>query len=113
MFGHMKDPVEGTATLVSYGVYEQLVGGKNDAVLQVEVVVQAPGLEPTAVEAVHTVRKWDLPLAPGTVWRVKVDRAKPKHLEFLDDEVDQDAARDAGRAAAEELAQRMRDQKAT
>jgi len=109
----MKDPAEGTATLVSYGIYEQLVGGKNDAVLQVEVVVQAPGLQPTAVEAVHTVRKWDLPLAPGTVWPVRVDRAKPERIKFLDEEADQDAARDAGRAAAEELAERMREQQGT
>ena len=48
MFGHMKDPADGTATLVSY--VETNVVNEFDTVIIAQVVVQAEGLEPTAVE---------------------------------------------------------------
>src|ERR1044072_4205037 len=65
MFGHMKDPVEGTATLVSYLEYPGAVGGKNDMVLRSQLVVQGPGLPPTPGEAAHSARQEQLPRAPG------------------------------------------------
>lgn len=108
MFGRMKDPAEGTATLVSYELTN--AGNEFDTVIQAQLVVQAPGLEPSAVEAYHGVPKGDLPLMPGTVWKVKVDRKKPSHLKFLEDHEAAQAQVDAGRAAAAALAEQMRAQ---
>ena len=70
-------------TLVSYALTN--AGNEFDTVIQAQVVVQAPGLEATAVEAYRGVPKGALPLDPGTVWKVKVDRRKPSRLKFLDD----------------------------
>lgn len=107
MFGRMKDPVEGTARLVSYELTN--VRNEFDQVIQAQVVVEAPGLEPTATEIIHGVPHGELPLMPGTTWRVKVDRKNPKKIKVL--EPDADEAKDAveaGRHQAEELAAAMR-----
>jgi hypothetical protein len=108
MFGRMKDPVEGTATLVSY--VETNARNEFDVVLIAQVVVQAEGLPPTAVEANPGIPLSQMPVAPGTVLRVRVDRKNPKHLKFLLGEADEDADAQvtAGRAQAEQIAANMR-----
>ena len=108
MFGRMKDPAEGTATLVSYALTN--AGNEFDTVIQAQLVVQAPGLEATAVEAYRGVPKGDLPLAPGTVWRVRVDRTKPSRLKFLEDSEAAEQQVAEGRAEAEALAAKLREQ---
>ena len=110
MFGHMKDPADGTATLVSY--VETNAGNEFDRVVIAQVVVQAEGLQPTAVEWTVGVPTSSLPLDAGHVWPVRVDRANPQHLKLDDDKLaaEGEAARTAGRAEAERLAQQLRDQ---
>lgn len=110
MFGRMKDPVEGTARLVSYQLTN--VSNEFDRVIQAQVVVEAPGLEPTAVEITHGVPHGELPLMPGTTWRVKVDRKNPKKVKVLGADRDEvEAQVEAGRRQAEEVAQAMREGK--
>jgi hypothetical protein len=106
MFGRMKDPFEDTATLVSY--VETNACNEFDVVLIAQVIVQAEGLPPTAVEANPGIPLSQRPLAPGTAWKVRVDRKNPKHLKFLSDQADADAQVTAGRAEAEQIAAKMR-----
>jgi hypothetical protein len=83
VFGHMKDPVDGTATLVSY--VETNAANEFDRVVIAQVVVQADGLEPTAVEWTVGIPNSSLPPEAGHVWPVRVDRADPTHLKVDDD----------------------------
>ena len=67
--GHVRShegPVEGTAQLVSYQLTD--VTNQFDKVAQMQVVVQAEGPEPTAVEVDHGVPHGELPLEPGRTW---------------------------------------------
>lgn len=107
MFGRMKDPVEGTAQLVSYQLTN--IANEFDVVVQMQLVVQAEGLEPTAVEAAHGIPHGELPMTPGRTFKVKVDRKNPKKLKFLEDDSDGEAQAAKGRAEAERLAQAMRE----
>ena len=59
-------------------------------------MVSAPGLEPTAVEVVRGVPHGSLPLEPGVLWRVRVDRKKPKRMKFIEDGDAWDAAASSG-----------------
>jgi hypothetical protein len=113
MFGRMKDPADGTATLVDY--VETNTGNEFDTVVIAQVIVKAPGLEPTAVEWTVGVPHAELPMDPGRTWPVRVDRAKPSRLKLDDKRVEQEAeaARDAGRAQAEQIAESMREQGST
>ena len=107
----MKDPAEGTAQLVSY--VETNVRNEFDVTCITQVIVQADGLEPTAVEWVVGIPHSELPMEPGRVWKVRVDRKKPKHLK-LDESGEAEAgqaAQEAGRAEAERIAAAMRDEK--
>jgi hypothetical protein len=106
MVGRMKDPVEGAAILVS--CVETNARNEFDVVLIAQVIVQAEGLPPTAVEANPGIPLSQMPIAPGTVWKVRVDRQHPKHLKFLSDQADADAPVTAGRAEAEQIAAKMR-----
>ena len=108
MFGHMKDPADGTATLVSY--VETNAGNEFDRVIIAQVVVRADGLQPTAVEWTVGVPNSSLPLDPGHVWPVRVDRANPEHVKLDDDRLaaQGEAARSAGRAEAERVAEQLR-----
>src|SRR3954470_23412277 len=85
MFGRMKDPADGTATVVSYSEHHEQKG--NDVVLNAQVMVQADGLVPTTVDARPQVPQSWMPVKLGTEWPVRVDRAKPERLEFLFDRV--------------------------
>ena len=51
-----------------------------DAVIVAQVIVQAEGLQATAVEWSVGVAKSQLPIMAGYTWPVKVDRAKPTHV---------------------------------
>lgn len=107
----MKDPVEGTAQLVSY--VETNARNEFDVTCIAQVVVQADGLEPTAVEWIVGIPHSELPMEPGRVWRVRVDRKNPKHLK-LDERGEAEAgqaAQEAGRAEAERIAAAMREGK--
>src|SRR4051812_7021416 len=85
MFGRMKDPADGTATVVSYSEHHETKG--SDVVLDAEVIVQADGLVPTTVRARPRVPQSWMPVKLGTEWPVRVDREKPDRLEFLFDRV--------------------------
>ncbi len=87
MFGHMKDPAEGTATVTSYQAFTT-PGLENNArpgfevTLHAQVVVQADGLEPTAVDFITNFPQSELPLRSGAVLPVTVDRKNPKHVKL-------------------------------
>lgn len=94
----MKDPVEGTAQIVS------CTGYHGEGVMQncrMQLVVEAEGIEPTAVEhneLVHN-RKWP---HPGMVLPAKIDRANPKKVK-LDWDAVQDS-REQAQGSAEAIA---------
>src|SRR4051795_9650680 len=90
MFGRMKDPADGTATVTSYSEHHQRKG--DDVVLDAEVIVQADGLVPTTVNAKPRVPQSWMPVKLGTEWPVRVDRANPERLEFRFDRVQGGAA---------------------
>jgi hypothetical protein len=81
----MRDPAEGTATVVSYSEQHEQKG--NDVVLDAQVMVQAEGLVPTTVNARPRFPQSWMPVKLGTEWPVRVDRANPERLEFLFDRV--------------------------
>jgi hypothetical protein len=111
MFGRMKDPVEGTAQLVSY--VETNARNQFDVTCIAQVIVAAEGLEPTAVEWIVGIPHSELPMDPGRTWRVRVDRKNPKHLKLDDDAESEaaEAAQQSGRAEAERIAAAMREEK--
>jgi hypothetical protein len=79
MVGKMKDPVGGTATLVSYAET-----GRHHASLAVtaQIVLHASGMEPQTVDVNVRVPKAELPLTAGQVWSVQFDRSEPTHVKF-------------------------------
>jgi hypothetical protein len=83
----MKDPAEGSATVTSYQAFTT-PGMENNArpgfevTLHAQVVVQADGLEPTAVEFITNFPQSELPLESGAVLPVTVDRKNPEHLKL-------------------------------
>jgi hypothetical protein len=80
MFGQMKDPVDGTATLVSYTE----TGGLHRGTLAIsaQVVLHAAGMEPQTVDVKVRVPHGELPLSAGEVWNVQFDRGDPTHVKF-------------------------------
>jgi hypothetical protein len=80
MFGHMKDPVVGTATLVSYT--ETSHAHRSSTRVSARVTLHAPGLEPQSVEVHVRVPRTELPLTLGEVWNVEFDRTQPSHVKF-------------------------------
>jgi hypothetical protein len=106
MSGMMKDPVAGTATVVSY--QETQFVNEFDTTIKAQLVVAGEGLEATPVELNISIPKSQLPLAPNTAFQVHIDRANPRNISF-DQEDPQQSAED-GRAAAEQLAAQMRGQ---
>jgi hypothetical protein len=122
MFGRMKDPAQGTATVVTYDAFTA-PGIANDTrpglqvTLQAQVVVQAHGLEPTAVELITNFPQSELPLQPNTVLPVTVDRKNPNRVKLDPNFAKQaktaakQAVQDTSRAAhdqAEDVAASMR-----
>ena len=94
----MKDPVDGTAQIVS------CTGYHGEGVMQncrMQLVVEAEGIEPTAVEHSELVhnRKWP---HPGMVLPAKIDRANPKKVK-LDWDAVQDS-REQAQGSAEAIA---------
>jgi hypothetical protein len=85
MFGRMKDPVDGNATLVGYSEHHEQKG--SNVVLSAQVIVEAEGLASTTVDAKPEVPQSWMPVKTGTVWPVQVDRANPSRLKFLWDRV--------------------------
>jgi hypothetical protein len=100
--GGMEDPVRGTAQVVSASM------NRGRGILQmcdVQLVVQAEGVQPTAVAYRGLVHRDRWPM-PGTVLPVTVDRADPQHVDIEWDEVE--SSKDRSRQSAEDLAAMMR-----
>jgi hypothetical protein len=98
----MKDPVVGTAQVVSASAY------RGDGIFQMchmTLVIQAEGVEPFSVEKQGLVHndKWPF---PGMTVPVKIDRANPSRYELLWDEVE--SHRDSARRTADALAASLR-----
>lgn len=81
MFGRMRDPVDGQATLVSYSEVHEQKG--SDVVLNAQVIVEADGMASATVDAKPEIPQSWMPVKLGTVWPVRVDRANPSRLKFL------------------------------
>ena len=95
----LKDPVDGTVQIVSTTgrPYRAVYG-----ICNMQVVVQAPGIEAFATEhSAGLVRasKWPV---PGTILKAKVDREDPERFEILWDEVPtrEEMAQDQAQAIA-------------
>ena len=82
----MKDPVEGTAQIVSCTAHRGRGVMQN---CRMQLVVEAEGIEPTAVEHSEIVHNQKWP-HPGMVVPAKIDRANPKKVKL-----DWDAVRDS------------------
>jgi hypothetical protein len=85
MFGRMKDPVEGTATVVGYSERHEQKGDR--VVLNAQVIVEANGMASATVDAKPEVPQSWMPVKTGTTWPVLVDRSNPSRLKFLWDRV--------------------------
>ncbi len=100
--GGMRDPVRGTAQVVSASM------NRGRGVLQmctIQFVVQAEGVPPTAVAHHGLVHRDRWPM-PGMVLPVTVDRADPQRVDIEWDEVQ--SSGDRSRQSAENLAAMMR-----
>ena len=81
MFGRMKDPVDGTATLIGYSENHEQKG--SEVVLSAQFIVEADGMASTTVDAKPEVPQSWMPVKTGTVWPVQVDRANPTRLKSM------------------------------
>jgi hypothetical protein len=107
MFGRMKDPVRGTAQLVSYE--ETNFRNEFDTTIVAQVIVKGEGVEPTAVETRIGVPNSQLPLYPGDTWDVVFERDDPKHFKTVEPDAQQAAANhEAAQQQAQQLAEQMR-----
>jgi hypothetical protein len=79
LFNKMKDPVGGTANVVSATTLDAGASGKDPCDMQ--LIVQADGLSPTTIEYHDKVPVIRWPRA-GDVLPVTVDRANPEHVEI-------------------------------
>jgi hypothetical protein len=89
MFRYMKDPVDGTATLVRYTE----TGDRHHLSTRVTalMVLHATGMDPQTVAVNVRIPHSELPLAAGEVWNVRFDRQQPSHVKFawaVSDELD-------------------------
>jgi hypothetical protein len=82
MLGHIKDPVDGTATLVGYS--ETGRRHRNSLEVTAKLTLRAVGMDAIPVETTIRVPKSELPLAAGRTWNVRFDRAQPSnvHIEW-------------------------------
>jgi hypothetical protein len=107
MFGRMKDPVRGTARLVSYE--ETNMRNEFDTTIVAQVIMEGEGVAPTAVESRIGVRNSELPLPSGTTWDVEFERDDPKHFKTIErDEQTVEAEHAAAKQQAQQLAAQMR-----
>ena len=98
----MKDPVEGSAEVVSASAHS---GRGLKEICELQLVVEADGVEPTAVEHNQIVHRDRWP-EEGMALPVVVDRANPKSLVIKFDDVP--TVTERGRAAAEARAAEKR-----
>ena len=98
----MKDPVEGTARVVSGSWPDASATSQNYAI---ECIVVAPGIEPTAVRhtGVAKTSKWP---SAGDELPITVDRADPERFVIHWDRVE--TAREHNQRLAQQLAEQMR-----
>jgi hypothetical protein len=89
MFGHVKDPVVGTATLVSFT--ETGKASDSGVVVVAQLILRADDFE-EPVEVTDTIPLSQWPIGHGTVWKVTFDREKPTHVRFPWDEVNAEEA---------------------
>lgn len=97
MFGRMKDPVDGTATLVSYTGTDH---GHHSPRVRAKMLLHALGMEPQSVDVSVRIPRAELPLAVGGVWNVQFDRSQPSHVKFawaVSDELDSNSQREVDR----------------
>jgi hypothetical protein len=107
MFGRIKDPVSGTAQLVSYE--ETNFRNEFDTTIVAQVIVKGDGVEPTAVESRISVPNSQLPLYPGDTWEVVFERSDPKQFKTVEPDSPQAAANHAAaQQQAQQLAEQMR-----
>ncbi len=104
MFGwlrRMRDPVEGTAQVVAASAAHSGTSGTG----RFHLVVEAPGVPPTAVEhkQMSPTDRWPY---PGMVIPVLVDRADPQRVKIRFD--DMTTHRDQARQQAEAIARARR-----
>ncbi|MGA7989767.1 MAG: hypothetical protein WCB51_15365 [Candidatus Dormiibacterota bacterium] len=80
MLGHIKDPVDGTATLAGYTE----TGRRHRSSVEViaKVTLHAPALGAIPVEVTLRVPKSELPLAAGRTWNVRFDRTEPSNMDI-------------------------------
>jgi hypothetical protein len=76
----MKDPVDGTATLVAYT--ETGRHHRSSVEVSVKLTLRAPGMDAIPAETTVSVPKSELPLAAGKTWNVRFEREQPSHLEI-------------------------------
>ena len=79
LFGRMKDPVTGTANVVSATTLDPGASGKETCAM--ELIVQGDGVTPTAVAVEDRVPVIRWPRA-GDMLPVTFDRSNPEHLEI-------------------------------
>ena len=108
----MKDPVEGTATIVTIDYPHGAAYQDAQRYVRLDCVVSGPGIEPVAIEHKCTVATSKVP-APKAVLPVLIDRANPKRIMIHWDKVDspdlsRKDQRSANRRKAEEIASEMR-----
>jgi hypothetical protein len=103
LFRKLKDPVEGTARVVSCsgGSYENAAYSR----CWMSLVLSAPGVEPYPVETTKLVRSTKHP-HPGVVLPVTIDRSRPDRFEIDWDRVP--TRKEVARQQTEEAAEAMR-----
>jgi hypothetical protein len=92
MLGHMKDPVDGTATLVGYTE----TGKRHRASLEVlaQLTLRAPGMEEIPADITLRIPHSELPIKLGQTWNVRFERTQPSHAHFewtVKDELDRNS----------------------
>src|SRR3712207_6731132 len=100
--GRIKDPVRGSAQVVSCEAHRGDSSWQN---CRMQLVVRAPGVAPTSVEHRAIVRADRWPV-PGMALPATVDRSDPTRMKIEWDEVE--SSRDRSRRTAEDLAAAMR-----
>src|SRR3712207_16856 len=100
--GRIKDPVRGSAQVVSCEAHRGDSSWQN---CRMQLVVRAPGVAPTSVEHRAIVRADRWPV-PGMALPATIDRSDPTRVKIEWDEVE--SSRDRSRRTAEGLAAAMR-----
>jgi hypothetical protein len=78
MLGHIKDPVDGTATLVGYT--ETGKWHRSSVEVSAKLTLHAPGIDALPIETTVRVPKSELPLAAGQTWNVRFGSSQPSQM---------------------------------